>query len=112
MRQVNDQNGKRFDAAQTIVDYLGNHAVWLCRDQDVTHRVAVIGFGDDPAQSRDTGIDNPYVDDIEIYLPNQIVPPNNDFQAWRNDRLIIKQPIENAKNGALGATDPHSGLLA
>lgn len=112
MRQVNDQNGKRFDAAQTIVDYLGNHAVWLCRDQDVTHRVAVIGFGDDPAQSRDTGIDNPYVDDIEIYLPNQIVPPNNDFQAWRTDRLIIKQPIENAKNGALGATDPHSGLLA
>lgn len=112
MRNVNDQIGQRFDAAQTIVDYLGNHAVWLCRDQDVTHRVTVIGFGDDPAQSRGTGLDNPYTDDIEIYLPNQVVPPSNDFQAWRSDRLLIEQPIEAAKNGVLGATDPYAGLLA
>lgn len=112
MRLVNDQDGKRFDAAQTIVDYLGNHAIWLCRDQTVTHRVAVIGFGDYPVQTPGSGVDNPYQEDVETYLTSQNVPPAHDFQAWREDRLTIRAPIDAAKSGQLGATDPYSGLLA
>ena len=59
MRQTNDQSGSRFDAAATVVEYLGHHALWLCRDQAIKHRVTVIGFGDNPSQIVGSGENDP-----------------------------------------------------
>ena len=91
---TNDKNGRRFDAAKTIVNYLGNHATWLCPEQEIQHRVAVIGFGDRSIYvADDEGEDNPYRQDIAIYLPPTTIPQDVDFasdtelrEAWKSYR--------------------------
>jgi len=100
MREANDPNSRRFEAAETIITYLGNHAVWLCQDQDIQHRVTVVGFGDT------TG------DDVSIYLNNQIVPPVNDFISWKADRGVINSQVDSGKSDSLGATNHYAALTA
>lgn len=113
MRQTNDQNGRRFEAAATVVEYLGLQALWQCRDQVIQHRVSVIGFGDNPAQGVGSGENNPYAEDVEPYLTNLIVPQTNDFEQWDDElEQNVVGPIAEAANGQLGATDHYAALLA
>lgn len=70
---ANDAEGQRFDAAVTIADYLANHSAWLCAEEGIQHRIAVVGFGDLATSAQDDP-DNPYEQDIEVYLPPTIIP--------------------------------------
>lgn len=108
----NDPNDERFVAANTIVNFLGNHAVWLCQGQNITHRIAVIGFGDNPVQTINSGVPNLYTDDIATYIADQRIPPRNTFDEWKTDRDGIESSINAANGQYLGATDHHSALEA
>lgn len=113
MFDTNDRTGNRFDAAKTIVQVLGNHAVWLCLDQNVQHRVAVVGFGDiqlDYADSGDELADDPFSQDTRVYLEDQIVPPVNSFENWKEDRAEVERKIETGERDRLGATDHKAAL--
>ncbi|MCB0695541.1 MAG: VWA domain-containing protein, partial [Saprospiraceae bacterium] len=115
MYDTNDKAGNRFDAAKTIIRVLGNHAVWLCLNQNVQHRVAVVGFGDNPAQPvySENGnelADNPFLEDTQAYVEDQLVPPVNNFDNWKKDREKIEENIESGENNRLGATDHKAAL--
>lgn len=113
MRQVNDQNGERFQAAQTIAEQLANHSLWLCRDQNIKHRISVIGFGDDPAQTHGSGVDNPYTDDVAAYIDNLVVPQTDDFRKWEEELTTnIQAALATVAGDQLGATDHYAALLA
>lgn len=99
----NDPNDNRFAAAKAIVTFLGNHSVWLCQGQEITHRVAVIGFGD---------YGEPNTGDVAYYIAEQAVPPRNDFESWVKDRESIKGVIDGATGQYLGATDHYAALEA
>lgn len=120
MFDANDKNGRRFEAAKTIINYLGNHAVWLCAEQGIQHRVAVIGFGDRSVYvTNGQGQDNPYTEDINIYLPPTKIPMEintiSDTQlreTWKVEREENITPlIFSGINDNLNATDHRSGLL-
>ena len=120
MLDTNDKNGRRFDAAKTIANYLGNHAAWLCPGQNIRHRVAVVGFGDRSVYVEDgQGEDNPYQEDIATYLPPTTIPQQGDFasdkelrEAWKTYRDETIAPlIYSGKGDNLNATDHRSGLL-
>jgi len=125
MFSINDRNGRRFNAAQTIINYLGNHATWLCSGQDVKHRVAVVGFGDRSRYlAEGENSDNDYREDIKVYLPPTVIPSEESFssvaemrQAWKEYRNGVIAPAissgnENNRENNLNATDHKSGLLA
>lgn len=121
MLNANDKNGRRFDAAKTIVNYLGNHAAWLCPGQEIQHRVAVIGFGDRSVYVDDgQGEDNPYQEDIATYLPPTAIPQQGNYisekelrEAWKTYRDETISPlIYSGRGNDLNATDHRSGLLS
>ncbi len=111
-----DVNGRRFDAVGTVIDYLGNHAVFLCREEGVQHRVSVIGFGDRAVPAVD-GPDNDYMEDTKIYLDNIIIPESSMVgqdikeagEAWGRQRDEISISDE-AEQSNLGATDHRSAF--
>lgn len=115
----NDEKGRRFDAAGAIIEYLGNHAVFLCREEGIQHRVSIVGFGDRANQAVD-GADNPYQEDTKIYLDSVTIPElpiiNKDMkestQIWDPQRTIITDLIKNMGGDNLGATDHRSAFLA
>lgn len=122
MRDTNDPDGNRFAAANTIIDYLGNHAVWLCAEQKVQHRITVVGYGDNPDQPVYQGEElknNDYEADVKPYLENQLIPtelgdlpPALVFdQNWERERGEIKDKIASGIDDKLGATDHYSALL-
>ncbi|MBK7177293.1 MAG: hypothetical protein IPH82_08910 [Chloroflexi bacterium] len=100
---ANDADGQRFDAAVTIADYLANHSAWLCAEEGIQHRIAVVGFGD-LAASAQNGPDNPYEQDTKIYLPPTVIPLDEAMvktqeeltEAWNNRRQDIEARSERA----------------
>ncbi|HUM68390.1 MAG TPA: hypothetical protein PLK31_06045, partial [Chloroflexota bacterium] len=116
MYERNDRDGRRFDAIGTIIDYLGNHAVFLCREEGIQHRVSVVGFGDQAAAAL-KGNDNNYEDDIVIFLESTVIPnqtmSDRDIKEatsiWDSQRNEIT--IENPQT-SLGATDHRSAFRA
>jgi len=116
---ANDAKGQRFDAAVSIVDYLANHSAWLCAEEGIQHRIAVVGFGD-LASSAQNGPDNPYQQDIQVYLEPTIIPlddlegmtQNELTTAWQGRRDSIEADIRSGADENLGATDHRSAFLA
>ncbi|MCL4266933.1 MAG: hypothetical protein KJ069_27385 [Anaerolineae bacterium] len=116
---ANDAEGQRFDAAVNITDYLANHSAWLCAEESIQHRVAVVGFGDLASIAQD-GPDNPYQQDIEVYLASTIIPLENlegmtqreITEGWGQRRESIETEIRSGANESLGATDHRSAFLA
>lgn len=116
---ANDADGQRFDAAVTIADYLANHSAWLCAEEGIQHRIAVVGFGDLAAPAQNDP-DNPYQQDIEIYLEPTIIPLENLegltqrelTNAWGQRRISIEADIRSGATENLGATDHRSGFMA
>ncbi len=114
----NDKDGRRFDAAGAIIEYLGNHAVFLCREEGIQHRVAIVGFGDRANQAVD-GADNPYQEDTKIYLDSVTIPEQpivdkdmkESTSIWDPQRTAITDLIKNIGGDDLGATDHRSAFL-
>lgn len=115
---ANDPNGQRFDAAVSIAGYLANHSAWLCAEEGIQHRIAVVGFGDLAASAQD-GPDNPYEQDTKIYLPPTVIPLDelSDMtqreltEAWENRQQSIENQIRSGATENLGATDHRSAFL-
>lgn len=116
---ANDLEGRRFDAAVTIADSLANHSIWLCYENGIQHRIAVVGFGDRANESAD-GPDNPYLEDVEIYLPSITIPADalggrsqdDLIELWEGElRNEIEAQINQGTNDNLGATDHRSAFL-
>lgn len=113
-----DVNGRRFDAVDTVIDYLGRHAIFLCREEGIQHRVSVIGFGD-VADAAVEGDDNPYQQDVQTYLESTLIPNEIIFgkslietrEIWepQRDAIILFNGEETQQ---LGATDHRSAFEA
>lgn len=114
----NDIEGQRFIASGTIVDYLANHAIWLCSEEGIQHRIAVVGFGDLAASSQN-GPDNPYIEDTKIYLEPTSIPAGNPagkdqsqvLEEWKQQRENIIASIDAGQGDNLGATDHRSAFM-
>lgn len=104
----NDVRGQRLEVAKLIVEQLGNHAILLCPDQNIIHRVAVYGFGD---QSRYLGADNNYVEDTSEYLSPQNIPLSYNYDDWVRAREAMQAQIDTFRRDNLGYTDHKSALL-
>lgn len=124
MFDQNDQNNQRFRAVETILSYLGNHAVWLCLDQNIQHRVTVVGYGDNPNQEQPNNQtsnlpDNLYTEDVQIYLKDVLIPSQRVigeqlYELWKDEREVLKNdlsPFSEENGNELGATDHMSALL-
>ena len=110
----NDRRDARFEATRLIIDFLGNHAVWLCYGQDVQHRLAVVGFGD-KSEYNPGGLSQPnnYEEDVITYIEPTIIPETDNFEAWKQQRANLKTELNNYRqtDDILGATDHQSALL-
>lgn len=104
----NDTRGQRLEVAKLIVDQLGNHAIQLCPEQNIVHRLAVFGFGD---LTRYLGSENNYIDDTREYLSPQILPNSYDYDNWLTTRDSMQDLIDNYRNENLSYTDHKSALL-
>ena len=111
----NDKEGERFQAAQTVVEQLGNHALWLCRDQGIKHRISIIGFGDEGTQPVGSGVNNPYQEDFVTYINNLVVPITDNFREWEKElgeNVTTPLTADGVTTSQLGATDHYSAFLA
>lgn len=108
----NDTRNARFEATRLIIDFLGNHAVWLCYGQNVQHRLAVIGFGDQ-SEYNPSGVSSPnsYEEDVVTYIEPTVIPASNEFEAWKQQRANLKTTLNDHRQDMLGATDHKSALL-
>jgi len=88
----NDPGELRADAARLIVDSLGYNILYDCEDE--IHRLAVIGFGDQPNNGADT----------TTYINVSIAPDRDKFNQWDNERKISKDSIPQP-GVLLGGTD-------
>lgn len=89
----NDREGFRIVAAHSIIDRLGANKLELC--PDVTHRVAVVGFGDNASNPSDRRVG------IHDMLPfTTIAPTRNNREQWERERARLKLQIfaENLNN--------------
>ncbi|MFT5196407.1 MAG: hypothetical protein ACI85U_003439, partial [Candidatus Promineifilaceae bacterium] len=113
MYTTNDKGGNRFAAARTIVDTLANHAIWLCAEDGIQHRIAVVGFGDRSKRAKVTdGTDNPYLQDVSIYQESTLLPESigsvestDHFKDWELQRSLIREQLSANRFETLGATD-------
>lgn len=105
----NDPRRARFDVADLIIDKLGEHAIWLCPDEPVAHRLAILGFGDFSEYLEE---DNDYREDVAVYLePQEIPPPGSDLAAWDGYREGLKRTLDNFDTDNLGGTDHEAAML-
>ncbi len=104
----NDVNRQRIEVPKLIVEQLGNHAILLCPDQNIVHRIAIFGFGD---ASRYLGPENNYIDDTSEYLSPQSIPLSYEYDDWVRSRDALKQQLNAFRNDNLSYTDHKSALL-
>jgi len=98
--KLNDPLQFRDDAVKTALTQLGDNALYFC--PGAQHRLAVIGFGDDPAGGGP---------EVVTYIPPVDVSPQlNDLQGWhtKRQRLADLMPASDE----LGATDHISAFEA
>jgi len=89
----NDPEELRIDAAQLIVNSLGNNILYDCINE--VHRLAVIGFGDQPNGAIDTEL---FLEDVRIS------PTLKQFSEWQEERKKYKDMMPKP-GGFLGGTD-------
>lgn len=104
----NDVNRQRIEVAKLIIEQLGNHAILLCPDQNIIHRLAVFGFGD---RSSYLGAENDYTMDTVEYLSPQSIPTTYNYENWITTRDALQAQINTFRNDNLGYTDHKSALL-
>jgi hypothetical protein len=90
----NDPDELRIDAARLIVDSLGNNILYDCIHE--IHRLAVIGFGDQPNDGLDT---------VAFLEDDQIAPKLEEFSEWEKNRKELKEDKIPKPSGFLGGTD-------
>ena len=95
----NDPNTFRFKAVQTAIDIIGDNALIFC--PEASHRIAVVGFGDQFGDAPDT---------ITYILPEIVNPTLEEFDVWKSRKDEIKIYLNEKDEEYLYATNHEAAL--